>query len=122
MTIMLLAQAASFDPDPAAPWGLRLPVDPYTCEILPDRWANWLAYDPLTLAPKHLANLRAMKSLFIDCGDVDQYNLLYGARRMHQFLTANAVPHTYEEFPDNHSSIDYRMDVSLPILAKALVG
>jgi hypothetical protein len=26
----------------------------------------------------------------------------------------------YEEFPDNHSSVDYRMDVSLPYLAKAL--
>ena len=122
MTIMLLAQAASFDPDPAAPWGVRLPVDPYTCELIPERWANWLAYDPLTLAPKHLANLRALKCLFIDCGDVDQYNLLYGARRMHQFLTANAVPHAYQEFPDNHSGIDYRMDVSLPVLAKALVG
>jgi hypothetical protein len=30
------------------------------------------------------------------------------------------VPHTYEEFPDNHSAVDYRMDVSLPILGKAL--
>jgi hypothetical protein len=26
----------------------------------------------------------------------------------------------YEEFPDNHSSVDYRMDVSLPFLAKVL--
>jgi len=28
----------------------------------------------------------------------------------------------YEEFPDDHSSVDYRMDVSLPFLAKALAG
>ena len=28
--------------------------------------------------------------------------------------------HTYEEFDDNHSDIDYRMDVSLPFLYKAL--
>lgn len=122
MTIMLLAQAASFDPDPAAPWGLRLPVDPYTCELIPERWAAWTAYDPLSLAPQYLDNLRALKALFIDCGDADQYNLLYGARRMHRLLTENAVAHLYQEFPDNHSSIDYRMDVSLPILAKALAG
>ena len=32
------------------------------------------------------------------------------------------VPHVYEEFPDDHSSVDYRMDVSLPVLAKALAG
>jgi hypothetical protein len=30
------------------------------------------------------------------------------------------VPHVYEEFADNHSSVDYRMDRSLPFLAKAL--
>jgi hypothetical protein len=28
----------------------------------------------------------------------------------------------YEEFPDNHSSVDYRMDESLPFLARALSG
>ena len=37
-------------------------------------------------------------------------------------VKAMGVPHTYEEFPDDHSSVDYRMDVSLPILAKALAG
>ena len=31
------------------------------------------------------------------------------------------VPHRYEEFPDDHSSVDYRMDESLPFLAKALL-
>ena len=30
------------------------------------------------------------------------------------------MPHVYEEFPDNHSGVDYRMDMSLPFLAKAL--
>jgi hypothetical protein len=30
------------------------------------------------------------------------------------------VPHVYQEFPDDHSSIDYRMDTSLPLLATAL--
>jgi hypothetical protein len=35
-------------------------------------------------------------------------------------LAEKDVPHVYEEFPDNHSSVDYRMDVSLPLMAKAL--
>jgi S-formylglutathione hydrolase FrmB len=120
--IMILAQCASFDPDPSAAYGLRLPVTLDTCEIIPERWANWLAWDPLTLVETHGAGMKRMKALYIDCGDVDQYNLVYGARRMHKRLTALDVPHTYEEFPDNHSSVDYRLDVSLPILAKALSG
>lgn len=120
--IMILAQAASFDPDPSARYGIRLPVTHDTCEIVPERWANWLAWDPLTLVEKHGPGLAALKALYIDCGDVDQYNLVYGARRMHKRLDAFGVKHTYEEFADNHSSVDYRMDISLPILVKALAA
>jgi enterochelin esterase-like enzyme len=118
--LMMFAQAASFDPDPAAPYGVRLPVTRDTCELIPDRWANWLAWDPLTLVEQHGAGLKSLKALYIDCGDVDQYNLVYGARRMHKRLTEMDVPHVYEEFPDDHTSVDYRMDLSLPMLAKAL--
>ena len=32
----------------------------------------------------------------------------------------HGVAHVYEEFRDDHTSVDYRMDVSLPFLAKAL--
>ncbi|WP_431257262.1 alpha/beta hydrolase [Roseateles chitinivorans] len=118
--LMMFAQAASFDPDPSVPYGVRLPVTLDTCELIPERWANWLAWDPLTLVESHGAGLSALKALYIDCGDVDQYNLVYGARRMHKRLSAMGVAHVYEEFPDDHSAVDYRMDISLPILAKAL--
>ncbi|WP_377155049.1 alpha/beta hydrolase [Roseateles sp. UC29_93] len=118
--LMMLAQAASFDPDPSAPYGVRLPVTADICELIPDRWANWLAWDPLTLVESHGRGLSALKALYIDCGDVDQYNLVYGARRMHKRLSAMGVTHVYEEFADDHTAVDYRMDLSLPILAKAL--
>ncbi|HEY5339294.1 MAG TPA: alpha/beta hydrolase-fold protein [Rhizomicrobium sp.] len=118
--IMMLCQAASFDPDPADPKKIRLPVDSQTCEFIADRWQNWLAWDPLTLVESHAADLKKLKMLYIDCGDVDQYNLVYGARRMHRALDRLGIAHVYDEFPDNHSSVDYRMDISLPLLAKAL--
>jgi enterochelin esterase-like enzyme len=120
--LMTLAMCATYDPDPSAFMGVRLPVDPSTCEFIPERWANWLAWDPLTLVERHYAGLRKLKLLFIDCGDVDQYNLVYGARRMHRALEQYRVPHVYEEFPDDHSGIDYRMDRSLPLLARALMS
>ena len=118
--LMMFAQAASFDPDPTAPYGVRLPVTLDTCELIPERWANWMAWDPLTLVEQHGLGLKALKALYIDCGDVDQYNLVYGARRMHKRLAALGVQHVYEEFDDDHTAVDYRMDVSLPILAAAL--
>jgi hypothetical protein len=121
-TMMILAQAATFDPDPSQFYGIRLPVDLHTGELIEERWANWLRWDPLRMAEReeHLDNLRKLKVLFVDCGDIDQYNLVYGSRILHRKLDAANVPHIYEEFHDTHSSVDYRMDVSLPLLAKAL--
>jgi len=118
--LMSLAMCASYDPDPEAFCGIRLPVDPRTCEVIPARWASWLNWDPLTLAEKDAARLRRLKALWIDCGSEDQYNLVYGARRLDRSLTAQGIDHVYEEFADNHSSVDYRLDRSLPFLAKAL--
>ena len=37
-------------------------------------------------------------------------------------VKALGVAHRYEEFDDNHTAVDYRMDVSLPFLASALTG
>ena len=118
--IMMLCQAATFDPDRSAYMNVRLPVDPHTCEFIAERWQNWLNWDPLTIAQTRADHLKKLKTLYIDCGDTDQYNLIYGARRMHALLEKRGVAHVYEEFPDNHSSVDYRMDKSLPLLAKAL--
>jgi enterochelin esterase-like enzyme len=118
--LMQLAMCATYDPDPTAYFGVRLPVDLETCEVIPERWANFMAWDPVVMAQTRAPGLKKLKALYIDCGDADQYNLVYGARRLHRMLQRENVPHVYEEFPDNHSSVDYRMDISLPILAKAL--
>lgn len=118
--LMTLAMCATYDPDPSQPYGLRLPVTMDTCEIIPDRWANFMKWDPCVMVESRGEGLKKLKVLYIDCGDVDQYNLVYGARRLHRALEKMGVPHTYQEFPDNHTAVDYRMDISLPILARAL--
>ena len=118
--VNILAMAASYDPDPSQFLGLRLPVTLDTCELIPERWANWLAHDPVVKLEKRSDSLRRLKALYIDCGAVDQFNLVYGARRFVRRLEALGIAHRYEEFDDNHSTVDYRMDVSLPFLAKAL--
>lgn len=120
--LMVLAMCATYDPDPSAYLGVRLPVDPETCEVIPERWKNFMAWDPLTLAASRGEGLKGLKALYIDCGDIDQYNLVYGARRLHRMLERMGVAHIYEEFADDHTAVDYRMDKSLPVLAKALAG
>jgi enterochelin esterase-like enzyme len=118
----MLGMCASYDPDPEAFMGIRLPLDPDTAELIPERWANFLKWDPLNMVETKGAGLVQLKALYIDCGDVDQFNLVYGARRLVRSLRRQKVAHRYEEFPDDHSNIDYRMDASLPFLAAALSG
>ena len=120
--INMLAMSASYDPDPSAFLGIRLPYDLYTGELIQERWRNWLAWDPALLADTYADNLRRLKGLYIDCGDRDQFTLHYGARRLHRALERLGIAHTYEEFPDDHTAVDYRMDKSLPFLEKALRG
>ena len=76
--------------------------------------------DPVVAIDTQADNLRRLKALYIDCGEKDQFNLLYGARRFARRLNELGIAHRYEEFPDNHTSVDYRMDESLPFLAGAL--
>ena len=118
--LMTLAMAATYDPDPANPKQIRLPVDLHTGEFDEDRWQNWLKDDPVYLVDELHANLKQLKLLYIDCGSVDQYHLAYGARQMHRKLEHYGVDHIYYEFPDNHSSVNYRFDRSLPLIIEAL--
>ena len=120
--LMMLAMAASYDPDPDAPYGIRLPVTNDTCEMIEERWRNWLAWDPVRMVDHTEAqqNLKSLKGLFIDCGSKDQYNLVYGARQLNRKLQSLGIDHRYEEFSDNHSTVDYRMDISLPYLYAAI--
>jgi S-formylglutathione hydrolase FrmB len=118
----ILAMAASYDPDPEAFLGIRLPVTLDTCEVIDERWANWLRHDPAVAVEAGADNLRRLKALYIDCGDKDQFNLVYGARRFVRRLNQLGVKHRYDEFSDNHTGVDYRMDESLPFLAQALTG
>lgn len=121
-TLMTLAMAATYDPDPSAPFGIRLPVTTDTCELIDERWQNWLAWDPVRMidSAEVQHNLKSLNGLFIDCGSKDQYNLVFGARQLNDKLQLLGIDHRYEEFPDNHSTIDYRMDVSLPYLYEAI--
>jgi enterochelin esterase-like enzyme len=118
--LMNLAMAASYDPDIDAPNGFRLPFDLETGELLPGRWRAWLRHDPIHLVRRYAKNLKTLRGIFIDCGWADQYQIHFGTRLLSKRLSEAGVAHRYEEFADNHSAIDYRMDRSLPFLYRAL--
>jgi S-formylglutathione hydrolase FrmB len=118
--VMNLCMAATYDPDPASPNGFRLPFHLETGEKIEARWKRWLANDPIHMVQRHAKALRSLRGIYIDCGWADQYHIHYGTRILSQRLAEFGIAHTYEEFDDNHSDIDYRMDTSLPFLVAAL--
>jgi len=118
--IMNLCMAATYDPDPRAPNGFRLPFNVETGELIAERWRRWRANDPVNLVAKHRKNLASLRGIYIDCGSRDQYHIHYGTRLLSRRLHAARIKHSYMEFDDTHSDVDYRMDVSLPFLSRAL--
>jgi hypothetical protein len=118
--IMNLCMAATYDPDPRAPNGFRLPVHLETGERIPERWRRWLAHDPVLLVNRYRKALASLRGIYLDCGWRDQYHIQYGSRILSRRLRDARIDHRYEEFDDDHSDIDYRMDVSLPFLSRVL--
>ncbi len=120
--LMNLCMAATYDPDPTAPNGFRLPFHLDTGELIPGRWGQWLEHDPINLVKKYGKNLRKLRGIWIDCGRRDQYFIHYGSRILSRSLLKQKIAHRYEEFDDTHSDIDYRMDKSLPFLYSLVKG
>lgn len=118
-----LTFAATYAPNPDAPFGFDLPVDEIGA-IRHDVWERCLQGDPLRLLdqPGHADALRTLKCLFIDCGMFDEYNLQVGARLLSRKLTALNVPHIHEEFPGGHRGTHFRYEVSLPKMLAALTN
>ena len=118
--IMNLCMAATYDPDARAPNRFRLPFNLETGEVIPERWKRWRANDPVNMVAKYRKNLASLRGIYIDCGARDQYHIQFGSRILSKRLAQARIRHTYEEFDDTHSDVDYRMDVSLPFLSRAL--
>ncbi len=118
--LMLLAMAATYDPDPTSELGFRLPFDLETGELIPIRWRRWLAHDPVQLIAKHAQQLRKLSAVYMDCGWRDQYHIHFGLRQLSALMHKHKVTHKYLEFDGTHSGVDHRMDISLPLLYRAI--
>jgi len=120
LALMNVCMAATYDPHPRAPLGFRLPVNLDTGELIEANWKRWREHDPIHLVACHKPALKSLRGIYIDCGYRDQFNIHYGCRILSRRLTEARIAHRYEEFDDDHSDIDYRMDLSLPFLARSL--
>jgi len=116
----VIAMAAHYSPNPAAPLGLDLPFDPATGRLREDVWARWLEHDPARFVPAGLAAFRKLAGVFLDCGTKDEFNLRWGTRMVAAALREAGVTVEHQEFEDGHMGIGYRYDASLRWLVPRL--
>jgi len=121
LTLNIIGMAACYSPNPkTAPFGIDLPADLETGAWRDEVWARWLEQDPIRMLERRAGALRAMKLLFLDCGTRDEWSLHHGARLFARRLRELGIAHQHEEFDDGHMNVQYRYEVSLPKVAKAL--
>ncbi len=118
--INMLAMAAAYSPKRGEPLNLEFPVDLTTGRLKIDVWNRWLVHDPVRFVPKHLDAYRKLKSLFIDCGARDEYNLRWGNRMVVEELKNGRVEVMHEEYEDGHMNVNYRFERSLSYLVPRL--
>jgi enterochelin esterase family protein len=118
-----IAMASCYSPNPQAPLGVDLPVDPATGEIRHDVFEGWLKFDPLRMVekPEFAQGLRDLKFLYLDAGETDEFALQWGLKRLQVKLTELEISAHIEFCKGGHFTLDKRYAVSLPLLLGALL-
>jgi enterochelin esterase-like enzyme len=117
--LMVLGCAAAYSPDPEAPLGIGLPVDA-SGTLVEANWERWLAEDPVRMAPRHAAELRSLRAVWLDAGDADEYFMDLGTAALSRTLTGLGVEHRHERFPGGHGGVAWRYPLAYDHLARAL--
>ena len=118
--INMLGMSAAYSPKKGEPLGLELPLDMNTGRLRIDVWNRWLVHDPVRFVPKAADLFKKLKTIFIDCGTRDEFNLRWGARMISEELRGAGVEHVHEEFEDGHMGVNYRFERSVGNLAPRL--
>jgi S-formylglutathione hydrolase FrmB len=116
----LYGYACAYSPDPARPGHALLPFEISTGRLSDEVWQQWLALDPVRMAPRHADALRSMRRIYLDAGRGDEYFLDLGAQAFSDELTKLGVQHTLELFEGKHGGIDYRYPGAIRELVSAL--
>jgi S-formylglutathione hydrolase FrmB len=111
--------AAAYSPDPARPGRALVPFDAHGRLIEPI-WDQWLAKDPVRMAPERAEALRSMRRIHLDAGRSDEYYLDLGAQAFAAELDKLGVQHTLELFDGKHGGLTYRYPGAIRELVLAL--
>ncbi len=110
IAMLTLSMASCYTPNPNVPaiYG-DLWFDLHTGELIDEPWQRLLAWDPLRMIDRHVAELRSLRWIHLEAGSEDEYGLQFGHRQIAKKLARYNIPHMIEEYPGKHSGHHHRM-------------
>ena len=114
------AMGCCYSPDPERPGEPLLPFDTRTGRLIDDIWQQWLAFDPVRMAPERADALRSMRRIYLDAGRGDEWYLDLGAQAFAGELDKLGVQYTLELFDGKHGGLQYRYPGAIRELVLAL--
>jgi S-formylglutathione hydrolase FrmB len=112
--------ACAYSPDPARPGEALLPFEISTGRLNDEVWAQWLALDPVRMAPNHAEALASMRRIYLDAGRGDEWYLDLGAQAFAGELSKLGIQHSLDLFDGRHGGISYRYPGGIRELVNAL--
>ncbi len=116
LVMNFLCMSAAYSPQKGVFLNADLPIDLNNGRLKIDVWNRWLVNDPVRFIPKNVAAFKKLKSVFVDCGTRDEFNLRWGTRMIAEELRAGGIEVEHQEFEDGHRNVNYRFEASLQYL------
>jgi enterochelin esterase-like enzyme len=110
-TMLTLAMAPCYAPNVnSAPLFGDLFFDEKTGAILPDVWEKYLAWDPVRMVDRYVANLKKLKCIRLEAGLQDEHALQWAHRQVAAKLTQHGIAVEVEEYPGPHGGHHWRFE------------
>jgi hypothetical protein len=96
--------------------------DLQTGELIQDHYQRLLAWDPIHMVDRHVADLRSLSWIHLESGTEDEYGLHLGHRQLSAKLSAHGIAHTIDEYPGKHGGHHYRMPDRIGRMLARMLG
>ncbi len=105
--INALGMAACYSPGKYA-GDLNYPIDLKTGKLNPIVWKKWKKHDPVEFLKSRAQSLKKLRSIFLEVGTKDEFNLQFGAREIHKILKSRKIKCHYHEYSGGHFDLSSR--------------
>ena len=83
--------------------------DIHSGALIPDVFQRMLAWDPLQMIDRFVAELRSLSWIHLEAGSEDEYGLHLGHRQIAAKLDKHGIDYVLDEYPGKHGGHHHRM-------------